>query len=330
MGKRVNTSSKIIRWTAACAAVVALGYVALARSGAFQLTREELIARYADAESKFVTVHGIDVHYKDEGTGPAILLLHGSFGSLASWDGVVARLKDRYRLIRFDKAPTGLTGDLPASAEGLSLEGFMAEFLDAVGVDRVALAGVSSGGIMAYRFASAYPGRTTALVLANAPSAVVDNAAVKTPVALNVVSFLSSTVLNHSPALYWRIFLESLYADPTRVTDAKVRRYTDINRRENKSPRIPSLFSRVNDTAEIDGVLAKVRTPTLLLWGVHDRVLPEAMGLQLQKKLTGVQAELIWLKGTGHYPPDESPDIFADHLARFLGQIRDAESSGQQ
>jgi len=298
---------------------VALGYVVMARTGQLQLTREELIQKYRDDRSKFVRVKDMDLHYRDEGQGLPILLLHGSFSSLHMWDGVVDQLKGQYRLIRMDQPPLALSGDIPKSNDGLLLEDFLAAFLDEIGVEKVALAGVSSGGIIAYRFAAKYPERALALVITNAPSAVVDNEATGTSPALNTLVYLNTNVFKHQTKLYWRMFLKSLFADPSRVTDAMVQRYYDTNRKI-RAPVVPSMRSRVNDTAEIDGVLASVRAPTLLLWGTPDRVLPEAMGQQLQSKLSGTKADLIILDDGGHYPPLESPDLIASHIRDFMAK----------
>ena len=311
---------KTIALLAALAVLWVSGYVVLARSGAFQLSREELIEKYAESDSKFVTIKGIDVHYKDEGSGPPVILFHGSFGSLHTWDVVVEELRSEYRLIRFDQPQSALSSDIAQEKEGLSLEDFVAAFLDEIKVEKINLVGTSSGGLIAYRFASKYPERTGALVIANAPSAVVDNSATDTPFGLDVLIYLSRMVLQYQPRIYWQSLLESLYADPSRLKKETVEQYYDYARRSGTHPYVRSMFARVNDTAEIDQVLAKVTAPTLLLWGVPDRVLPEAMGYQLQRKLSSTDAELVFLNGTGHYPPVESPKIVAGHIESFFTQ----------
>jgi pimeloyl-ACP methyl ester carboxylesterase len=312
--------TKTIAILAAVAVLCTAGYVALARIGAFQISRDELIKKYADKDSKFVEVKGTTFHYKDQGTGPAVLLLHGSFGSNRTWDVVVEEMGSGYRLIRFDQPPSGLSSDIPFENEGLSLEDFLAAFLDEIGVDEVSLVGTSSGGIFGYRFAAEYPDRAKALIIANAPSAVVDNNATDTPFGLGVLIYISRNILHYQPRLYWRWLLESLYAEPSRLKNEVVEQYYDIARRTQTAPYVRSLFARVNDTTEIDGILARITTPTLLLWGAPDRVLPEEMGYQLQRKLTAIEPELIFLEGTGHYPPVESPEIVADHIKRFLSK----------
>jgi pimeloyl-ACP methyl ester carboxylesterase len=312
---------KIIVVMAALAVAWVAGYVTLARSGAFQISREQLIEKYADEESKFVEVKGTTFHYKDQGAGQAVLLLHGSFGSVHTWDGVAEELGSDYRLIRFDQPPSGLSSDIPSELEGLSLEDFVAAFLDEIGVDEISLVGTSSGGLIGYRFAAKYPKRAKALVITNAPSAVVNNSAVDTPFGLDVLIYLTRNILHYQPRIYWRSLLESLYADPSRLKDEIVNQYYDFGRRAQTAPYVRSLFARVNDTAEIDKVLARVTTPTLLLWGTPDRVLPKEMGYQLQRKLSSTAPELILLENTGHYPPVESPAIVATRIKSFLSKI---------
>jgi pimeloyl-ACP methyl ester carboxylesterase len=43
------------------------------------------------AASRFIHIDGVRIHYRDEGAGPAVLLLHGNFGNLLDWDPWVAR-----------------------------------------------------------------------------------------------------------------------------------------------------------------------------------------------------------------------------------------------
>ena len=79
------------------------------------LPREVLIARYGQPHSSFIEVADAQAHVRDEGKADAmpLLLIHGSLGSLHMWDGWVAELQDRYRLISVDLPGHGLTGDWP-------------------------------------------------------------------------------------------------------------------------------------------------------------------------------------------------------------------------
>ena len=47
---------------------------------------DQLIQKYTDKDSKFIDIKGLKVHYKDEGEGKVLLLLHGTFSSLHTFD----------------------------------------------------------------------------------------------------------------------------------------------------------------------------------------------------------------------------------------------------
>lgn len=158
------------------AAIVATLSDIAPRRNAPPITLDQLRQQYQTPASKYVEVAGVQVHYQDEGSGPVLLAFHGSFGALQTYDGVAAKLRDRYRIIRFDQPPTGLSGPVPPGFD-LTPEAFVHEFLGKLGVGPVAVIGNSSGGIFAYRFAASYPQDVNAVVLVNTPpSAPVDNA----------------------------------------------------------------------------------------------------------------------------------------------------------
>jgi pimeloyl-ACP methyl ester carboxylesterase len=303
-------------------AVVALlgaGYVHAGRAGAFRLTLDELRARYASPESQYLTVEGVELHYCDEGRGPAVLLLPGSFGTLRQYDEVVARLRDRYRLVRVDIPGTGLSGAIPddAVSRGLRVEDLLVGLLDQRQIDEVSIFGFSSGGIEAYRFAATRPGRVQALILSNTPPGVVgETGATQSPV-LAALVWLSFEVMDgYRPRAYWRPFLEWVAGDPTEVTGDMVQEYYDINRR--KLDRNPRLRPIPQTPGEITPLLNQVRAPTLLLWGARGPVLPPPTMAQMARELTHARVTSELLPETGHYSAGEDPELIADRIDRFL------------
>ena len=135
------------------------------------ITYDELVAKYADPDSKFVVLEGndgINVHYKDQGSGPAVLLVHSSTGDLKDYDGWVEILEEDYRVVRFDLPAFGLTGPVPSG--NYSIDRFLAlvdGLMYHLGIDRFAIAGTSYGGLVAFRYAGTRTDRVTALVLQN-------------------------------------------------------------------------------------------------------------------------------------------------------------------
>ena len=95
--------------------VVFLG-VYLYANIAYDKSVEELSKRWATEPSKFLSVAGMNIHYRDEGPKSdkePIVLIHGTSASLHTWDGWVEVLKEQRRVIRFDLPAFGLTGPDP-------------------------------------------------------------------------------------------------------------------------------------------------------------------------------------------------------------------------
>jgi alpha/beta hydrolase fold len=120
-------------------AAVALG---IASQVTGDLPLDELKRSYAGGASRFVDVGGLAVHYRDEGEGPPLLLLHGTGSSLHTWDAWAEALRAHFRVIRMDLPGFGLTG--PNQQDDYRIDTFVA-FLEAfrskLGLDGFALAG---------------------------------------------------------------------------------------------------------------------------------------------------------------------------------------------
>ena len=136
-----------------------------------RLTLESLRQKYGDPDGRIAEIGGVEVYYKDQGEGPAILMIHGSRSTLRTWDRVAPELLDRYRVIRYDLPPNGLSG--PVSDEAVNrLEpaDLAAGLLDHAGVRQVTCVGVSSGGTTCMYLAATYPDRVNRLIMSNSPS----------------------------------------------------------------------------------------------------------------------------------------------------------------
>ena len=110
---------------------------------------------------------GVSIHYETHGAGPAILLSHGYGATMRMWDGQVAAFAERWRLILWDMRGHGQSGDPrdPAAySQALSVADMIA-VLDACGVERAIIGGLSLGGVMSLAFHLAHPERMRALML---------------------------------------------------------------------------------------------------------------------------------------------------------------------
>ena len=151
-------------------AAVLLASVVAARSGALDSDPAEALARYGGAPSQFVEIDGTRLHYRDEGQGPVLVLLHGSRANLQQWDGWVGQLGSRFRIIRVDAFAHGLTGadgmrDYSAERQLKLLDAL----LQRLGVERFVLGGTSGGATEAVRYTALHPERVEKLVLSTVP-----------------------------------------------------------------------------------------------------------------------------------------------------------------
>ena len=292
-----------------------------------RLTLQELRARYLRPQDHLVTIGGVEVRYRDEGRGPAVLLLHGSNSTLETYDGMVERLKSHYRLIRFDTPPVGLSGSVSdaAIASLPSPEALMTGLLDSLKIPSVVAVGVSSGGTMAYYLAGAEPQRVCALILANTPSDPVDTSGVRNPPELEAAKAAAARTGVGDRDFWWAYF-RFLYGDPGRITPALIERLYDMNRRVPEAHPL-HLYALTAHNEVTLARLAAVRAPTLLVWGMRDPVLPYRTAVALRDHLTGTTASLLLLDDVGHYPTLEVPDRFAAILRNYVEAVLTASSS---
>jgi hypothetical protein len=104
---------RLLAWLGVIAFVIAMGigaFVLAARCGWLRPDDTELRARYALPASRFETIGKQALHIVDEGSGPPVVLVHGSYASLRQWDHWADLLKGQYRVIRFDRPAMGLSG----------------------------------------------------------------------------------------------------------------------------------------------------------------------------------------------------------------------------
>ncbi len=282
-----------------------------------RLTLETLRQEYADPDGQFAEIGGVEVYYKDQGKGPAILMIHGSRSTLRTWDRVAPELLDRYRVVRYDVPPNGLSGPVSdEAANRLEPANFAAGLLDYLGVDQVTCVGVSSGGTACMYLAAAYPGRVNRLIMSNSPSDPVTTDHLNEPPPFEeAIRVLEETGFETED--FMDLYLDFFSGDPRRISKQTRREYHDFNRRVKEANRL-ALTGRVRDHEKTRRAMASVRTPVLLIWGVRDELLPPAAAGTLAGYLENTLVSTVFMPDVGHYPPLESPLRFARIVAAFM------------
>ncbi len=280
-------------------------------------------AKYASSQSHFLDVEpGLTLHYRDEGNanGPVLVLLHGNSASLHSFDPLVERLKDRFRLIRYDHPGHGLTGPNAAQSYGYAdFERALDGLLHKLDINQFYLLGHSMGGWVAWRYAAVNPERVKSLVLISASGMPLGEAAdnVDSGLGLKIAqSYVGRTFSQYvTPRSLVRDSVAASVADQALVTDELVDRYYELllmpgNREALGARMIADRELEVADT------VAGVDTPTLLLWGERDSFVPASAAAEFARRMPSTKT--VILEGIGHMPVEESPDEVARLLSEFL------------
>ena len=115
-----------------------------------------------------IRVNGIDIWYElSDGHGPALVLTHGFAGPTTNWRPIIDDFRTRFRLLLYDVRGHGRT-TVPDDPSAYSVPQFAADLaglLDAVGIERLHVGGVSMGGMVSAQFACDFPDRLRSLVL---------------------------------------------------------------------------------------------------------------------------------------------------------------------
>ena len=117
-------------------------------------------------QRRFVSINGRQVHCRIAGQGPALLLIHQSPQNSRMWLGMMQRYADRYTVIAPDTPGFGYSDPLPGNPMAIAEFGAATmEFVEAIGVQRCAVFGMHTGGLIAAWLAWARPERFAALVV---------------------------------------------------------------------------------------------------------------------------------------------------------------------
>ncbi len=291
--------------------------------GFVDLTPDIVNSRYANAESEFIQLdglqQGIQLHYRDEGLtsaenvdAPVLVLLHGIMASLHTWDGWVETLKNDFRIIRVDIPGFGLTGPYADGIYNIERSVDMLDQLtDKLGIDSFFLAGNSMGGYISWNFAAIHPEKVKRLILVDAagypfkPPMMLE--LLKTPVLKDGLRFITPRfIVNHT--------LNEVYGDSSKVTDDIIDRYHQLMLREGNRQAVVSVFASLADVE--NAKIKQLKVPTLIQWGDADVWIP----LKNAQKFAGdiEDAKTIIYSGVGHIPMEEVPEQSANDAKDFL------------
>lgn len=282
---------------------------------------KELIPIYANSSSQFMSILGMQVHYRDQGVqsdSVPLILLHGMSSSLNTWDSVVFYLANHRRVISLDLPGFGLTGPSPENMYNFDYYNkFIDSFTRRLQLTKFTLVGNSMGGSIAWNYALFNPAVVDKLVLIDAAgypkrgeSGSLGFKIASTPVINNILLFAT-------PKALVRKSLETIYFDQSRVTDAQVERFHDMAIREGNRAAALLIFKGSFGTFQFKGKIKEIKTPTLVLWGEKDNLISVENAYQFNQDIKGSKLEVY--PNVGHVPMEEVPERVAKSILDFIG-----------
>jgi 2-hydroxy-6-oxonona-2,4-dienedioate hydrolase len=263
----------------------------------------------------YVDVDGVATRVLEAGTGPALVLLHGTGGHLEAYARNIATLSESFRVIAYDMVGHGWSGlpDHPYTIDVLSAH--LVGLLDALGIDRAHLSGESLGGWVAAWTAAHHPERVDRLIL-NTPGNIANK-----PDVMARMRDSTRLAVREPTDVGLRRRVEFLFWNESMVTDELVALRTGVYTR-------PGFVTAIDNTLVLQDPevrkdyawdpswVGMIEAPTLLLWTDHD----PTGGLDEADTLLGwlPDARLHVITGAGHWPQWEKPEEYAAVQQQFL------------
>lgn len=237
-------------------------------------------------------------NYIDEGSGPILLLLHGLFGALSNWDGVVKRFSENYRVI----IPLLPIYTMPVKSAGLdALNSFVEGFVVDQQLDKLNIIGNSLGGHVGLIFTLKNPSKVNTLILTGS-SGLFENA-------------MGGSYPRRGSYEYIRERVAYTFYDPKTATKELVDEVFETTKSIQKALRIVAIAKSAQRNNMADEI-TKIEVPTLLIWGLNDTITPPYVAHEFDRLIPNTT--LRFIDKCCHAPMMERPEAFNQFLEEFL------------
>ena len=230
-----------------------------------------------------------------------LLLLHGLFGALSNFEGIIDHFGSNYNVI----VPMLPIFELPLRKVSLAgLVDHVARFVAFKGYDKVNVLGNSLGGHITLLYSLAYADKVTSVILTGS-SGLFESA-------------MGTSFPKRGDYEFIRVKTEATFYNPSVATKELVDEVFDTVNDRNKAIRIiATAKSAVRHN--LSDKLHQIEAPTLLVWGKEDNVTPAFVGEKFHELIP--HSRLVFVEKCGHAPMMEHPAIFNEHLEHFLQEV---------
>lgn len=253
---------------------------------------------------------GAEIAWYVEGSGSPVLLIMGLAYPAASWFRQVPALAKEHQVITLDNRGAGSTGDVvgaPYTVEMMT-EDCLA-VLDAAGVDKAHVVGISMGGLMAQELAISHPQRVRSLVLMATHPGVADGVWPE-----EVHAFLAAR-LGMNPEESRESSIPFNYAE---ATSRELIEQDWAMRAEGTAK--PIGYAAQGGTALWSGLarIPQITAPTLVMYGEQDRLVDPGNGQKLLDAIPGARSAVV--PGANHVLTTDQPDVVNGMLLDWFAE----------
>lgn len=286
---------------------------------------ETLKEKYANEHSNWVDIDGLQVHYRIEGEGEPVVLIHGTGASLQTFDDWTEIMKNKYQIIRMDIPAFGLTG--PNLNNDYTIDAyvkFIQAFTEKLELKNFILGGNSLGGEIAWKYAYYHPENVKGLVLLNPAGSPVRKFDMPFFSAFNLakVPVISSLFGYFDPKFTVEKTVKQAYEKDELVTPEIIEMYYELSLREGNRAAFVARIQQLDN----DPILSpeKVEIPTLIIWGKQDAILliEQLEGFKDMKNMKSIVYD-----GVGHTPHDEVAQESAAATVDFIESLNSSQDS---
>ena len=254
----------------------------------------------------------VPLYYRDHGSGPPIVFLHGIGADHTVWNSLVPRLAPDFRLLLLDLRGHGASKAPAVAGYGFDdLSADVLSLLDSERIDSVHLAGLSAGALLALRLGLDAPERVRSIILAG--GAVYSDAHMRA-----VGERWAETYRDDGPdALAIRLLKDLYYPDWIEAhMEVADRLRAEVPRRDyTAATRWAQAVASFDERARV----ASLRPPALILQGMEDQVVDAAHGRILRQSIPGSKIRIF--PETGHMIPVERAEEMAEAIRGFVREV---------
>ncbi len=238
--------------------------------------------------------------YIEAGQGETLMLLHGLFGALSNWEGVLDYYSKDYRVI----VPVLPIYEMPVKSAGLKLlTQFIENFVAFKKLEKINLLGNSLGGHLALLYALAHEDNVQRLVLTGS-SGLFESA-------------MGGSYPKRGSYAYVKERIEYTFYDPAVATKELVDEIFEVTRSIPKCLRIVAI-AKSAQRHNLANELGRIQAPTLLVWGLNDTITPPMVAHEFHRLIP--HSELHFVDKCSHAPMMEHPEKFNQLLRKFLAK----------